>query len=159
VIRAVEPRDVAAVLELVASVLGEFGLEFGKGSPTDEELHALPASYAARGGAFWVACDDADRVLGTCGLFPLAAGTFELRKMYLDADARGLGLGKALLATAIDWARQHGGTRIVLDTVEQMTRAIAFYEAHGFVRDDAQVRGARCSRGYVRLLEPNLIDL
>ena len=43
-VRAVEPRDVPAVLALVAEVLGEFGLEFGKGSPTDAELHDLPAS-------------------------------------------------------------------------------------------------------------------
>jgi len=40
----------------------------------------------------------------------------------------------------------------VLDTTEQMTRAIRFYEDNGFVRDDAQRRGARCSRGYVREL-------
>jgi hypothetical protein len=29
-----------------------------------------------------------------------------------------------------------------------MVRAISFYEAHGFVRDDTEIRGARCSRGY-----------
>jgi hypothetical protein len=40
----------------------------------------------------------------------------------------------------------------VLDTIEAMTRAIAFYEAHGFVRDVSQKRAARCSRGYVRRL-------
>jgi ribosomal protein S18 acetylase RimI-like enzyme len=46
--------------------------------------------------------------------------------------------------------RANGAGRIVLDTTEQMTRAIAFYEANGFARDDAQVRGTRCSRGYAR---------
>jgi hypothetical protein len=29
-----------------------------------------------------------------------------------------------------------------------MTAAIAFYERNGFVRDDAQRRASRCSRGY-----------
>ena len=48
--------------------------------------------------------------------------------------------------------RTKGGTRIVLDTIEEMTRAISFYEAHGFVRDDCQVRGSRCTRGYARTL-------
>jgi hypothetical protein len=33
-----------------------------------------------------------------------------------------------------------------------MTRAITFYESQGFVRDDAQKRGARCTRGYLRVL-------
>jgi hypothetical protein len=29
-----------------------------------------------------------------------------------------------------------------------MKRAIAFYERNGFVRDDMQIHGPRCSRGY-----------
>lgn len=148
-IRAVEQSDVPAVVALVADVLAEFGLEFGKGSPTDAELHGLPASYRDRGGAFWVA-RRGGTLLGTCGVFPVAPGTFELRKMYLGPDSRGLGLGKRLLEIAVAWTREHGGKRLVLDTVEQMTAAIAFYEANGFSRDDTQVRGARCTRGYVR---------
>ena len=40
----------------------------------------------------------------------------------------------------------------MLDTTDAMARAIAFYEAHGFVRDDAEIRGARCTRGYVLTL-------
>jgi putative acetyltransferase len=150
-VRAVGSADVPAVLSLVADVLGEYGLEFGKGSPTDAELHGLPDSYVGRGGAFWVALQGGV-LLGTCGVFPVAPGTYELRKMYLRGTSRGLGLGKRLLDEAVGWARAHGGARMVLDTVEQMTRAIAFYEANGFVRDDAQVRGARCTRGYVRVI-------
>ncbi|MBE7452461.1 MAG: GNAT family N-acetyltransferase [Kofleriaceae bacterium] len=148
-IRPVAAGDVPAVVALVTQVLAEFGLEFGSGSATDDELRELPGSYQERGGAFWVATRDG-ALVGTCGVFPLAAGTFEVRKMYLLPAARGLGLGARLLDAAVAWARDHGAHRLVLDTTEQMTRAIAFYEAHGFVRDDAQRRGARCSRGYVR---------
>lgn len=151
-VRAVLPDDVPAVLVLVADVLGEYGLEFGKGSPTDADLHGLPDSYVSRGGAFWVALRGGE-LLGTCGVFPVAPTTFELRKMYLRGTSRGLGLGKRLLDVAVSWARAHGGTHMVLDTVEQMTRAIAFYEANGFVRDDAQIRGARCTRGYARVID------
>lgn len=150
-VRPVETHDIPAVLSLVADVLAEFGLEFGKGSPTDSELHDLPASYSERGGAFWVA-RQGETLLGTCGVFPVAPSTFELRKMYLSPSSRGLGLGKRLLDVAVAWTRAHGGTRIVLDTVEQMTAAIAFYEANGFRRDDTQIRGARCTRGYLRVV-------
>jgi putative acetyltransferase len=152
VVRDVRADDVAAVVELVATTLAEFGLEFGRGASTDEELHALPDSYAARGGAFWVGCDGDDALLGTCGVFPVAVATFELRKMYLRPAARGRGLGGKLLDVAVVWARDHGGRWLVLDTVETMTRAIAFYEANGFVRDDNQMRGSRCTRGYTREL-------
>ena len=95
-----------------------------------------------------------DALLGTCGVFPLDARTLELRKMYLHARSRGRGVGRRLLDAAVAWARDHGAARLVLDTTHPMTQAIAFYESHGFVRDDAQVRGRRCHRGYVRALGP-----
>ncbi|MBL8944475.1 MAG: GNAT family N-acetyltransferase, partial [Myxococcales bacterium] len=97
--------------------------------------------------------DGARRTLvGTCGVFPVAPETFELRKMYLAAAARGLGVGTRLLDEAIAWTKAHGGERMVLDTTDAMGAAIKFYERHGFVRDDTQIRGARCTRGYVRPL-------
>jgi len=146
----VRPDDVPHVLDLVRDSLAEFGLQFGQGATTDEDLSSLPASYEDAGGAFWVAVDEAGALLGTCGVFPVGPATFELRKMYLRGAARGLGLGQRMLDDCIAWTRAHGGRRMVLDTTEQMTRAIRFYEANGFVRDDTQVRGARCSRGYAR---------
>jgi len=149
-VRPVTIADVPGVVALVKCTLAEFGLRFGQGSKTDDELAALPGSYEQGGGAFWVAVDEGGRVMGTCGVFPVGAGDMELRKMYLHPSARGTGLGKRLLEESISWCRLHGAGRIVLDTTEQMTRAIAFYEANGFVRDDAQVRGSRCSRGYAR---------
>lgn len=150
-VRPVQSGDVPYVVSLVRAVLAEFGLEFGTGSPTDAELHDLPGAYVGRGGAFWVATTDG-AVIGTCGVFPVAPATYELRKMYLLPQARGLGLGKRLLDAAVTWTREHGGTQLVLDTIEAMVHAIAFYEAHGFARDDAQIRGSRCTRGYARSL-------
>ena len=146
-IREVRASDVPAVIELVAATLAEFGLEFGVGAPTDDQLQHLPSSYADHGGAFWVAVDNG-QIVGTAGVFPVNADAFELRKMYLRPTTRGAGVGKRLLDASIAWARDHGARLLVLDTVEAMSRAIAFYERHGFVRDDAQRRGSRCSRGY-----------
>jgi putative acetyltransferase len=151
VVRPVERADVPAVVALVRDVLAEFGLEFGKGSPTDAQLHELPDAYVARGGAFWIVTVDGT-LAGTCGVFPVAPAIFELRKMYLRPISRGLGLGTRLLDVAVEWTRSRGGEQLVLDTVDEMARAIAFYEANGFVRDDAQIRGARCTRGYARRL-------
>ena len=148
VIRLVTSDDVPRVVALVRAALSEFGLAFGEGSETDAQLLSLPASYESRGGRFWVAASEGGEIVGTCGVFPLGAGDWELRKMYLDAAARGQALGRRLLDEAVSFVRAAGARRIVLDTTERMTRAIAFYEAHGFVRDDAQVRGSRCSRGY-----------
>jgi putative acetyltransferase len=150
-VRPVRADDVPAVISLVAEVLSEFGLSFGQGSPTDDQLRQLPTSYADHGGAFWVAFSGGD-LLGTAGVFPVDARMYELRKMYLRPASRGLGLGTRLLDTVVEFVRARGGTHVVLDTIEEMTRAIAFYEANGFVRDDTQKRAERCSRGYARKL-------
>lgn len=151
VLRPATAADVGAVVALVREVLAEFGLTFGAGSATDDALLRLPASYEEVGGRFWVAERDGV-LLGTCGVAPVAPGVYELRKMYLSPASRGLGLGRRLLDEAVAFARAEGGTRMVLDTIEAMTRAITFYEANGFVRDDAEIRGSRCSRGYARAL-------
>jgi putative acetyltransferase len=150
-VRPAQAEDVTQLVALVREVLAEFGLEFGAGSETDAQLLELPASYERAGGRFWVAQAE-NRLVGTCGVYPLEPGVMELRKMYLARAARGGGLGRQLLAEAVSFARAARATRMVLDTVDQMERAIAFYEAHGFRRDDQYIRGARCTRGYVLAL-------
>jgi putative acetyltransferase len=148
-IRPVEAKDVAAVVELVRTTLAEFGITFGLGAATDDQLLQLPASYTADGGAFFVAVEG-DTLIGTAGVAPVAPGVFELRKMYLRPAARGKGVGQQLFDACLAHVRARGGRRLVLDTTEQMTAAIAFYERNGFVRDDTQRRASRCSRGYRR---------
>lgn len=148
-IRPVEKKDVSGVVELVRTTLAEFGIEFGKGASTDDQLRELPQSYSAEGGAFFVALEG-DAVIGTAGVAAIEPGVFELRKMYLHPSTRGKGLGQKLFDACLAHVVARGGKRIVLDTTEKMTAAIAFYERNGFVRDDSQRRASRCSRGYRR---------
>jgi GNAT superfamily N-acetyltransferase len=68
--------------------------------------------------------------------------------MYLRREARGRGLGKRLLATALDYARESGAVVVRLDTSERMETARRLYEAHGFVR----VPGYAPRQGQRRLL-------
>lgn len=146
-IRAVTKGDVPGVVELVRDVLAEFGITFGVGAETDTQLLGLPASYEAEGGAFFVA-EDGGVISGTAGVVVVEPGVFELRKMYLRPSTRGHGVGQALFDRCLAFVRAHHGTRLALDTTEQMTAAIRFYEKNGFVRDDSQRRASRCSRGY-----------
>jgi putative acetyltransferase len=147
--RPVRATDVPAVLDHVRQTLAEFGLTFGVGAKSDNELRHLPQSYEDHGGAFWIAeTTDAKRLVGTVGVMPVEPGIFELRKMYLLPETRGKGVGVALLNRAMAHAHAHGARKIVLDTVEEMRDAIAFYERHGFVRNDRWISAPRCSRGY-----------
>jgi putative acetyltransferase len=150
VFRQVIATDVPAVVAHVRQVLAEFDITFGVGAASDQELLDLPQSYVGRGGAFWVAQpSDSPRIVGTAGVVPLGDGVIELRKMYLLPETRGLGVGAALFDLALAHARSHGAQRMVLDTVDRMRDAIAFYERRGFVRDDSWISASRCSRGYV----------
>lgn len=154
-IRPVARDDVPRVITHVTRVLAEHGLAFGDGSATDAALHHLPEAYTDHGGAFWVALAPDGALVGTCGVAPIGGGLVELRKMYLAPAARGLGVGRRLLDLAVNFARGAGARAIVLDTVDAMEQAIGFYERAGFVRDDSQIRGARCERGYRLDLGPS----
>jgi len=73
------------------------------------------------------------KVLGTCALRREAEDTFELCKMAVASEARGLGLGDVLMRAAIDTAREHGARRMYLVSNTRLTPAIALYRKHGFL--------------------------
>jgi putative acetyltransferase len=130
-VRGAAPSDAAAVREIVRGVLDEYGLPPDPGG-IDRDLEDLDAFYFSRGGGFLVAVDDDAHVVGSCGVVPIDGATWELRKMYLRADARGQGLGKRLLAHALDFVRSHGGKRVELETASVLVEAIALYTRAGF---------------------------
>lgn len=55
--------------------------------------------------------------------------------MSVRADARGQGVGSALLEAALEWASEQGFTRIELYVYARNAPAIALYEKHGFVHE------------------------
>jgi len=55
-----------------------------------------------------------------------------LEDLYVAADARRTGLGRALTEACIARAREHGAKRIQLDANERNETAIALYESLGF---------------------------
>lgn len=130
-VRGASAGDAAAVREIVRGVLAEYNLPPDPGG-IDRDLEDLDAFYFSRGGGFLVAVDGGGTVVGSCGVVPLEGPTWELRKMYLRADARGQGLGKQLLAHALDFVRGHGGKRVELETASVLVEAIALYTRAGF---------------------------
>jgi putative acetyltransferase len=147
-VERISEAHVPQAIELVRATLAEFGLAFGEGSATDAQMLGLPGSYRDVGGEFFVALDKEGMLVGTAGVAPVAETTLELRKMYLAPHTRGHGVGQALLEACLAFCRAHGAKAVVLDTVDDMHAAVAFYERNGFKRDDTQIRGCRCSRGY-----------
>ena len=56
-----------------------------------------------------------------------------LEDLYVAEDARGSGLGRAMVAFAVERAKDRGARRMELDTNEMNTAARALYESFGFV--------------------------
>jgi GNAT superfamily N-acetyltransferase len=109
----------------------------------DSDLDEPGEAYVA----LWVALA-AGVVVGSVALRDLGGDAVELKRMYLRPGERGRGLGRRLLAVALDWSRAHGVRVVRLDTSERMVAAQRLYEAHGFVR----VPGDAPRQGQCRLL-------
>ena len=62
--------------------------------------------------------------------------TAELKRMYVEPDRRGAGVGRALLDALEAAAREKGVARLVLETGIHQAAAIALYRAAGFTQID-----------------------
>lgn len=82
-------------------------------------------------GTFLVARDDAHPV-GCGALRLLDATTAEVKRMYVDPDQRGKGVGWAVLTNLEAAARKIGVRRLVLETGVYQEAAIALYRRAGF---------------------------
>lgn len=123
--------DGPRVREVVFSILREFGFT-PEPEGTDSDLFTIETSYSAGGGAFELLINDDGRIIGTVGLMPHGPGVCELRKMYLEPEHRGRGLGRQMLEHAIATARRLGFGRIELETESRLKDAIKLYRQFGF---------------------------
>jgi putative acetyltransferase len=134
VVRNIEPADNKTLAEIVRSSLAEFGVD-KPGTvyydPTTDHLYELFQTVKS---AYFVAVVN-EEIVGGAGIFPsngLPADTCELVKMYLKTNARGMGLGKLLIAKCLDTAREMGYTQVYLETMPELKKALSVYEKFGF---------------------------
>lgn len=99
---------------VVAAVFREYGYEFDTDG-YDRDVQDPDAYFVAPGGGFAVAEDAAGKVVGCAGHGPGGpGGEFELKRLYVAAEARRAGAGQHLVQWVIDEVRARGGRRIVL---------------------------------------------
>ncbi len=98
----------------------------------DRAILADPVGHVVEpGGAVFVARLD-DEVVGCIGIAPTAPGVFELVKMAVSPEHQGHGLGRRLIAAALDRARALGAHRVDLESNAKLASAVHLYEAFGF---------------------------
>lgn len=99
--------------------------------PAEDNHYLAPEDLAQDHIRFFAAHDDAGVLLGTIAL-ALHDDWAEIKALYVDAQARGKGVARALLTHAETQGRKAGVTWLRLETGETLSAAVKLYRATGF---------------------------
>ncbi len=97
----------------------------------EQELRTLPQIYGPPAGRLLLARMDAAAV-GVVGVRDLGAGVCEMKRLYVQPGARGLGVGRMLAEAILAAAQDLGYAVMRLDTLTSMRAARALYADLGF---------------------------
>jgi len=128
------PEDLAATTGLFRAYAAALSVDLAY-QDFESELAGLPGKYAPPGGELLLARGTDGAALGCAALRSMEpAGCCEMKRLYVTPEARGMGLGKALVDAVLDAGRHAGYRELRLDTLPEMTDAQALYSRLGFVR-------------------------
>jgi GNAT superfamily N-acetyltransferase len=97
----------------------------------EAELAGLPGRYAPPSGCLLLAMAGGEPA-GCVAMRDLGNGTCEMKRLYVAPEHRGRGVGRLLVGEVIQRAERSGHKRMVLDTLPEMTEALALYRSFGF---------------------------
>jgi GNAT superfamily N-acetyltransferase len=96
----------------------------------------LKAHHLEVGRGAFVVARDGGRAVGCGAIRLLDATTAEAKRMYVEPDQRGKGVGRAVLAALEAEAERLGVRRLVLETGIYQAAALVFYRRAGFTTVD-----------------------
>jgi GNAT superfamily N-acetyltransferase len=113
-----------------------------------EEIDRIEDYYRDRNGGFWVAVDGG-KLVGMFGLEPSSEVAMELRRMYVEPDARRRGIARRMLAFAEDECRRRHRPTMDLSTSELQGDALSLYRNAGYrqVREEVAVAASNKTLG------------
>src|SRR5438477_3002774 len=127
-IRAARPQDGAAVRRFVFATFEEYDIV-----PDPEGLDKDVMTFGEHPESVDEFVADVDGVaVGSVMVSPRDGNIGWLSKFFVDATCRGRGIGRALLARAVDAARARGYVRLELDTRMFFKEAVHLYESTGW---------------------------
>jgi ribosomal protein S18 acetylase RimI-like enzyme len=110
----------------------ELDRRFPGGFDADAASDHAAVGFRPPNGVFVIALDG-DAVVGCAAIQFLDGSTAEIKRMWVDASRRGLGIGRRLLGHLEAHISDSGRCRVVLDTNDSLTEAIAMYGRLGYV--------------------------
>jgi ribosomal protein S18 acetylase RimI-like enzyme len=151
VVRPAGPGDARSFLTLWRSVVGE------RTFVRSDSVHGSVRTFRKRFRSSWtneeanLVAVHGDRVIGHLSVsreeHPVTRHVASLG-MAVAPEWRGRGVGSALMAEAIAWARTHGVEKLALSVYPDNQRALALYAKFGFVEEGRLTGHSRKSIGY-----------
>ncbi|KAF4295464.1 hypothetical protein KXW98_002938 [Aspergillus fumigatus] len=150
IVAAQTAEDFATARTLLKAYAESLGIDLTFQS-FEFELENLPSQYGSPHGALLLAYGiDPKIALGCVAVRPLGKkgheaaqpqnevqSCCEMKRLYVCPEARGMGLGKALLGAIIQRAKELGYREMRLDTLPSMTGARQLYKCAGFLEIQA----------------------
>ena len=123
--RVLRPDHAISALDRDGRLIGVAGFKTTEGAFVGGDFRDLVAVFG-RGGALWRG------LLGWMLERDVDNRRFLMDGLFVDAGARGQGVGTALLDALCEEAARRGYREIRLDVIDTNTRARALYERYGF---------------------------
>lgn len=156
--RLIEKKDNAILAKIVRQVMEEFGVNLPDTVYTDPTTDHLFELFQKDKAVYNVAEVDG-KVVGGGGIYPtdgLPDGVCELVKMWLLPEARGLGLGRAMIEKCLQQAKELGFNKVYLESMPELKQALNIYEKFGFQYLKAQMGNSGhtgCQKWMIKSLE------
>ncbi len=131
---------------------------FPSGPAAYRRSYPRPEQFAGPAGVF-VMAELGGNDVGCGGIRLLDADStsvarFEVKHLFIRPEARGYGLGRALLDELEGLARARGATELVLDTHSSLTAAQGLYRASGFEHIEAYNDNPNATDWFGKALAP-----
>lgn len=145
-IRKMKKEDNLVVKMIIQASLESLGLAIPGSAYFDPQLGELYEYYQGLSNAQYWVVEMAGQVVGGIGIAPFneSEGICELQKLYLIPECQGQGLAKALMTTALSFAKK-SYEKCYLETMHELGPACALYEKYDFTLLKAPLTGSEHS--------------
>jgi ribosomal protein S18 acetylase RimI-like enzyme len=126
-----EPADGPLALALLERYYADLDARFPGGFELERTVAAPAAELTPPCGLFLVARIE-ETAVGCGAVRLLDADVAEIKRMWVDPAARGVGVGRALLASLEAGAVELGARTVRLDTAASLTAALGLYRSAGY---------------------------
>lgn len=134
IIRPILQKDNKEIAKVIRRVLIDLGVPKVGTAYADKALDSMYENYNVPKAMYFVLVEN-DNIIGCAGIAQLEnfkGNVCELQKMYFLEEARGRGLGKKMMQTCLDKAREYRFEKCYIETMPYMKDAQKLYKKTGF---------------------------